>query len=56
MLKSGMNEVIVDALFELMSLARTGGGELRTPTVREVTGVAPRTFAAWVRAHLSAFA
>jgi uncharacterized protein YbjT (DUF2867 family) len=56
MLKSGMNEVLVDALLELMTSVRTGGGARQTTTVREVTGVAPRTFATWVRAHLSAFA
>lgn len=32
------------------------GEALQTSTVREVTGAEPRTFAAWVRAHLFAFA
>ena len=56
MLESGMDEVFADAMLELFSLSRAGGEALRTSTVREVTGAAPRTFAEWVRAHLSAFA
>jgi uncharacterized protein YbjT (DUF2867 family) len=56
MLKSGMNEVLAGAALEMLARARAGGGALRTTTVREVTGAEPRTFAAWVRAHLSAFA
>lgn len=56
MLKSGMNEALIDAVLELMSRVGAGGEALLTPTVREVTGAEPRTFAAWVRAHLSAFA
>ncbi len=56
MLKAGMSETIVDALMELMRRVRTGEDALRTTTVREVTGRAPRTFAAWVEAHRAAFA
>ena len=55
MLKSGMDEAMADALLELMTSGRSGGEAHRTSTVRDVTGVAPRTFEAWVRAHLSAF-
>ncbi len=55
MLKSGMGEVLVDALLELRARAREGGDPLHTDTVREVTGVAPRNFDVWVRENLSAF-
>jgi (4-alkanoyl-5-oxo-2,5-dihydrofuran-3-yl)methyl phosphate reductase len=56
MLESGMNEVLVDALLELVSLSRSGGEARLTSAVRDVTGADPRTFAAWVRAHRAAFA
>ncbi len=56
MLKSGMSEQLVEALMEVIGLARRGGEPLLTTTVRDVTGRAPRPFAEWVRAHLAAFA
>ena len=55
MLKAGMDEVMVDALMELMSRVRTGSEALRTTTVRDMTDVARRTFAEWVKNHLAAF-
>ena len=42
MLKSGMNEALIDAVLELMSRVGAGGEALLTPTVREVTGAEPR--------------
>jgi uncharacterized protein YbjT (DUF2867 family) len=52
MLRSGMDETMADAILELVLHA---GSERTTSTVRDVTGVEPRTFADWVRAHLAAF-
>jgi uncharacterized protein YbjT (DUF2867 family) len=54
MIRSGMSEHIADAILEL--IGRPASGELlSTTTVREVTGVAPRSFESWVRAHRAAF-
>jgi uncharacterized protein YbjT (DUF2867 family) len=55
MLRSGMPEALADAVLELVGQARAGRGPASTTTVREVTGAEPRTFAMWVKAHLSAF-
>ena len=55
MAKSGMNDVMIEAILQLMRGGGGGGEALRTSTVRDVTGVAPRTFAAWVGANLHAF-
>jgi hypothetical protein len=50
MMKSGMSEQMANAILELLN---------RTPrpttTVRDVTGVEPRSFAAWVHDHRAAF-
>lgn len=55
MLKAGMDEVMAGAVLELILRDGSAGEPLRTTTVRDVTGVAPRTFAAWVKNHLAAF-
>jgi uncharacterized protein YbjT (DUF2867 family) len=55
MLKAGMDEVMADAVLELILRDGSAGEPLCTTTVRDVTGVAPRTFAAWVKNHLAAF-
>jgi uncharacterized protein YbjT (DUF2867 family) len=55
MQKAGMNEIMIDALLELLRRVDANDEALRTTTVRDVTGVAPRTFAAWVKDHVAAF-
>ena len=55
MMKAGMSEEIAEAILEIQRVGREGGDALVTTDVRHVTGAEPRTFAAWVQAHLAAF-
>jgi uncharacterized protein YbjT (DUF2867 family) len=55
MLRSGLNEELVDAVLEMLRWWREGE-PLCTSTVREVTGVEARPFAVWARDHVAAFA
>jgi uncharacterized protein YbjT (DUF2867 family) len=56
MLKLGMPAVIVEGMLEFMALVRAGQGATVTDSVRQVTGTPPRTFDAWIRENVSAFA
>lgn len=56
MLKSGLPEVLADAIVELVQADGPETVGHITQTIREVTGKAPRTFAEWVRDHAGAFA
>jgi uncharacterized protein YbjT (DUF2867 family) len=53
MVQAGLPPSLADAVLEV--LAQPESEALRTPTVREVTGRAPRTYEEWVRAHQDAF-
>lgn len=55
MLKSGMPEIMADAILELMEEGTRPSGGYRTTTVRDVTGREPRSFEEWVRDHVAAF-
>lgn len=55
MLQSGMNRELVDALVEMFTAVREGGGAFRTDTVQQVTGRPPRSFELWCREHIAAF-
>jgi uncharacterized protein YbjT (DUF2867 family) len=55
MLKSGMPEVMVNAIMELIAAGRAGGEGHVNHVVREVTGREPGTFAQWARDNASAF-
>ena len=50
MVRSGMPEQMANAILELLNRPPRP-----TTTVRDVTGVAPRSFATWVHEHLAAF-
>lgn len=55
MLQSGMPAIYVDAIMELFTRMREGGGALKTDTFERLTGHKPRTFEAWCRNHVAAF-
>ncbi len=55
MLKSGMPPRLVDALLELMAVARAGHSAIVSPAVAEVLGRPARTFDAWLHDHVAAF-
>lgn len=55
MLKSGMPEVMVNALMELMGIVRAGYTAAVDPTAEQVLGRKPRTFDAWVKDNAAAF-
>ncbi len=55
MLSSGMPEMMVDAVLELVRAASKSKG-FKTNAVREVTGKEARSFAEWVRDNRAAFA
>jgi uncharacterized protein YbjT (DUF2867 family) len=54
MQKSGMPDVMVDAIMELMKPRPEFQGHV-TPTVRELTGREARTFPEWARDHVASF-
>lgn len=56
MLKSGMSELLADAILQLILAGAEGRDALLTSTVRDVAGHEPRSFAEWVRSNLAAFA
>jgi uncharacterized protein YbjT (DUF2867 family) len=51
----GMHEVIVGALLPFGAIVRSGRATEVLPTVREVLGREPLTFAEWAREHAGAF-
>lgn len=55
MLKAGMDEVLADAILELVIAGSDGREERLTSTIRDVAGHEARTFSDWVRDHLHAF-
>ncbi len=55
MLKSGMDQVLVNALMEMLAALRKNQGAIVTDTVAQVTGRPARTFEAWCREHIAAF-
>jgi (4-alkanoyl-5-oxo-2,5-dihydrofuran-3-yl)methyl phosphate reductase len=55
MRKSGMPELVIDGVIELLQAARAGRDSLLTNTVHDVTARPPRSFDTWVRDHLGAF-
>jgi uncharacterized protein YbjT (DUF2867 family) len=55
MLKSGMPELMVDAVLELIRAGAQGTHPFKTTVVRDVTGREPRTFADWVGDNVAAF-
>jgi (4-alkanoyl-5-oxo-2,5-dihydrofuran-3-yl)methyl phosphate reductase len=55
MRKSGMPELVIDGVIELLQAARAGRDSLLTSTVHDVTARPPRSFDTWVRDHLGAF-
>ena len=55
MVKSGMPALFADALLELASFVRSGKAGQVFPTVEQVTGRAPATFATWVAENIAAF-
>ena len=56
MLKYGMDKELVRALMEMLFSLRRNEGAIVTDTVQKVTGDPPRTFEAWCREHVEAFA
>jgi uncharacterized protein YbjT (DUF2867 family) len=55
MMKSGMPELMADAVLELMRAGRDEHEALVTPDVRDVTGSSPRNFDVWVNDFVAAF-
>jgi uncharacterized protein YbjT (DUF2867 family) len=55
MVKSGMSEVLADAILQLIVAGGEGRDAFVTSTVRDVAGHEPRTFAEWVRGNVAAF-
>jgi uncharacterized protein YbjT (DUF2867 family) len=55
MLQRGLPESYADALIEVSRAYRNGGAERVTPTVRDLTGSEPTSFAQFVRDHRAAF-
>jgi len=55
MKKAGMDEALIQALTEVFTTLREGRGKEMTPTVEELLGRKPRTFAAWVQSNVEAF-
>ena len=55
MLKSGMDEVMADAILQLVVAGSESREERLTSTVRDVAGHEARSFADRVRDHLHAF-
>lgn len=55
MLKSGMPSVLVEALIQMGAAVRGGHMAEVLPTVQEVTGQKPRTFASWAKENAGAF-
>jgi uncharacterized protein YbjT (DUF2867 family) len=51
----GMHEVIVNALLPFGAIVRSGRAAEVIPTVRDVVGREPLTFADWAREHAAAF-
>jgi uncharacterized protein YbjT (DUF2867 family) len=56
MVAHGMPEMMAEAILELIRWNTRPEGGLRTTTVREITGRAPRTYDDWLREHARAFA
>lgn len=54
--KSGMPAYLIDALLPFASYIRSGKAAEVLPTVEELTGRRPYTFAQWARVHADAFA
>jgi uncharacterized protein YbjT (DUF2867 family) len=55
MVAHGMPETMAEAILELIRWNTRPEGGLRTTTVRDITGRAPRTYDDWVRDHAAAF-
>jgi hypothetical protein len=55
MLKTGMDNALVNALMEMLASLRRNEGAIVTDTVQRVTGQPSRTFEAWCREHIQAF-
>lgn len=55
MLKSGMPASLVDGMIELMWSVRHGESAFVTDTVQRLLGRPPRSYEAWVSAHIAAF-
>ncbi|MFD6354047.1 NAD(P)H-binding protein [Nocardia tengchongensis] len=55
MLESGMSEEFADGALAGQAFVRDGGNAVVTGDVEQVLGRAPRTYADWVRDHLTAF-
>jgi (4-alkanoyl-5-oxo-2,5-dihydrofuran-3-yl)methyl phosphate reductase len=53
--KSGMPAYLIDALLPFASYVRNGRAEKLLPTVEQVTGKKPLTFAEWAREYAAAF-
>jgi uncharacterized protein YbjT (DUF2867 family) len=56
MKKSGMPAYLIDALLPFAAYIRSGKAAEVLPTVEEITGKRPSTFAHWARVHAEAFA
>jgi uncharacterized protein YbjT (DUF2867 family) len=54
--KSGMPAYLIDALLPFAAYIRSGKAAEVLPTVEEITGKRPSTFAHWARVHAEAFA
>ena len=55
MLKTGMDQSLVNALMEMLGSLRRDEGAIVTDTVEQETGQQPGTFEAWCRQHIEAF-
>lgn len=55
MAQSGMPEIMINAVLELMAHVRTGGGATVSSTVEQVLGRKARKFDEWARDHAAAF-
>jgi uncharacterized protein YbjT (DUF2867 family) len=55
MLKSGMSDVMADAILQLISAGTDGRDAAVTSTIRDVAEHEARSFADWVRDHVHAF-
>ncbi len=55
MAKSGMSEVLADAIVQLLVAGWESSDSVITSSVREITGHEPRSFAEWVRSNVAAF-
>jgi uncharacterized protein YbjT (DUF2867 family) len=56
MRKGGMPPAMVDAVLELIRLARSAGAVEVSPVVEQLTGATARTFESWCQDHVAAFA